>query len=245
MKKLTLTSLFIVLFLAGFAQVEKVILISFWADRQMDPGDFGSGLTASIATLTEDEDFNTQKYVDDFYKIFTENYQEKFPFEMMDESLILEAEGYENILDDVTLRYPENRISTVNNFQPIIYQTIIRNKSAIPKAFEMVPEADLVMIVQLGFRLVKKMQIAGFGTGAIYAYTYISGVGKDGKLYLKINEGAQSDNTFKFALGGAVFDTKEIQALCDEAVKNLFSEMEDILPKRIKKMEKKLKRFKK
>lgn len=245
MKKLFLTATLLFYVLIGIAQVDKVMLISFWGFREIEPGDFGGGITTMVSELAKDSSFMTQKYVDKLYENFNTEYVKSFPFTMMDENLILNAHGYDKITDGATFKVDQSTASVIKTFQPILYSAILKNKDAIDKAFTMVPEADLVMVVRLSFSLVKKSEVFGFGVGAVRANVDMDGIGKDNKVYFKVRESATSDKTFKFALGGSAFKASEIQPLCDQAVENIFVEMKEVLPKRIAKMEKALKKYKK
>ena len=66
---------------------KKVALTSFWVSKHIGFEQIGgnASLVAAIASLSEDPNFNLQPVLDNFYKTFTEDYSENFPFELMSE----------------------------------------------------------------------------------------------------------------------------------------------------------------
>jgi hypothetical protein len=243
-KNISILVIAMLLTLSVNAQINKVYLISFFTQREIEPGDFGNGLSAAISTLSKDSTFKTEKLIQNFYNKFITDFTPKFPFPIVSGNEAWGAQGYSNLLDDATIKYADWQVTVIENSLPIMGAGIITNKSAITKALTLYPDADAIMTVQLTFRLSKDFEFAGFGTAKVVAYANVRIYDKESnrKPKFKLNADAKSDDNFKFALGGSVFETQIIQKLVEQATKNLFVEMDKNFPKQIKKMENRLKK---
>ena len=75
---------------------KKVALTSFWVSKHIGFEQIGgsASLVAAIASLSEDPNFNLQPVLDNFYKTFTEDYSENFPFELMSEEDVIKRPEY-------------------------------------------------------------------------------------------------------------------------------------------------------
>jgi hypothetical protein len=226
------------------AQINKVYMISFFAQREIDPGDFGTGLKSSIMYLTKDTTFKTEKLIQNFYTKFMSDFAPKFPFPIITGDEAWTVNGYSNLLDGILVSYKKEEVSSIGKSIPIIGAGVITNEGAIGKSITLYPDADAVMTVQLFYRLSKQLEIAGMGTAKVFAYAEVRiyDKGSSSSAKFKLSSKAKSDDSFTFALGGSVFETAIIQKLIEQATTNLFKEMDEDFPKQIKKMEKKLKK---
>jgi len=86
------------------------------------------------------------------------------------------------------------------------------------KALASFPIADGVMMVRIGYKLVKdeSKEILGFGEAFVNATMTIKVLNRLGKEVLFINETSRSGNTLKYALGG-VFEGKDTIPLVKES----------------------------
>ena len=64
---------------------------TFWVDKHIGFEQLGGNSAAitAIASLLEDPRFNLQPVLDNFYNTFTKDYAKQFPFELMDEKMLL------------------------------------------------------------------------------------------------------------------------------------------------------------
>ena len=241
MKKIILiiTTLLIISFQSAFAQIDSVAVISVWANRSIDASDF-QGLSMAIENLSRNENFKLDSMLSKVHDELFDAYAKEFPFKLMDEKEVLDNDDYSQILENTTLKLSEWQVSAYENYLAIESRSPVRNKKAITNALQLFKKADGVMIVILHYRLKKKTEIVGFGTAVVEAYVNIQLFDRDGKSVLKIKERAESNETFKFALGGEVFEVEEIQKLCEQSTTNLLKDMYEILPKRLIKMKKKI-----
>ena len=97
-KHLILFGLSIFSVLTSSAQIKKVALTSFWVNKHINFRQLGgaAGLAASVATLSESPDFNLQPVLDSFYCVFMNDFAAQFPFELLDEDIVLNDENYQN-----------------------------------------------------------------------------------------------------------------------------------------------------
>lgn len=227
-----------------YAQINKVAIVSVYGLREINADDFG-GLTKTMSTLSQDGNFQIDSLVTDFYtKLYTE-FAQSFPFSIMPEEEVLSNPQYATILDNTAeqFKFQDYQVTTPEDrpYKPIMSFGLVVNNKAIESALAAFPEADGVMIAYISYSLVKESEIMGFGTAKIRAYINLKLHDRNNKVVLKLKEGAKSDKQIRFALGGSVFEAKEMQALCKEATANLLKDMEKELPKSLAKMAKKLK----
>ncbi|MCF8297280.1 MAG: hypothetical protein K9J13_07040 [Saprospiraceae bacterium] len=241
MKKslVVISALMIFGFHSAVAQINNVAVISVWANRSVDASEFG-GLSMAIEHLSKDDNFKLDHLLARVHDELFTAYAKEFPFKLIDEKTILETDGYNGIMDNVTLKFQEWQVTTYGDYLAVESRSPIRNTNAIEDALKLYKDADGVMVVILDYKLKKKQEMMGFGTAVVEAYVNIQLFNKEGKSILKIKERAESDDKFKFAMGGGVFETDEIQKLCDQSTTNLLKDMYDILPKRLAKMKKRM-----
>ena len=159
MKKLFLLSFTALLFANTTAVAQKkVALTTFWVSKHIGFEQLGGGvgLAAAIASLSDDPNFNLKPVLDNFYKTFTEEYAQSFPFELMaKEDVVNRAEylAYEG-------RFNEDKDGDRN------------------KLFQRYFTADGVMFVSMGYDFVKKA--VPFTTG-VRAFVHIKLWNKEGK----------------------------------------------------------------
>ena len=97
MKKIYALALASVLFVSAnvFAQ-KKVAVTSFYVTKQIgfDELGGGAGMVAAIGSLSDDPNFNLQPVLDNFYKTFTTEYAQSFPFTLMPEEEVVKRAEY-------------------------------------------------------------------------------------------------------------------------------------------------------
>lgn len=224
---------------SAIAQINNVAVISVWANRDIDASDF-QGLTMAIENLSRNDNFKLDSMLAKVHDELFSAYAEEFPFKLMDEQLVLENDGYTGLLDNVKLEVSDWQATIYGEYLAVESRSPKRNRNAIEDALKLYKDADGVMIVILHYRLKKKTENVEFGTAVVEAYVNIQLFDKDEKLVLKIKERAESNDTFKFDIGGEVFEVEIIQKLCEQSTNNLLRTMYEILPVRLEKMKKKM-----
>jgi len=223
------------------AQIKKAYMIAFFAEREVDAGEF-KGISTAIMNLAKDSTFNTEKLIQNFYAKFMTDYVPKFPFHIVTGDSAWNVPGYSSLLDGALFKYDKDVVSVIGNSIPIIGSGIITNEKAIGKSITLYPDADAVMTVQLSYCLSKQVEVFGIGTAKMVAYVNVRvyDKGSSSSAKFKLSTYGKSDESVKFALGGGVFNTSAMQKLIDQATANLLKEMENDFPKQIQKMQKKL-----
>ena len=121
MKKLFLLSFTALLFANTTAVAQKkVALTTFWVSKHIGFEQLGGGvgLAAAIASLSDDPNFNLKPVLDNFYKTFTEEYAQSFPFELMAKEDVVNRAEYladradkKVILFDMMINYAEKEFN--------------------------------------------------------------------------------------------------------------------------------------
>lgn len=222
-------------------QINKVAVISFFTSKQIDASEV-SGIATLIAKISKDPSLNLDSAMSMFYGSWKNDFQAKFPFEFIAEPTVVNNPQYPTLMDGSTQFYSPEYVLTPDSLKYIPINGIapFRNTDAIKKSFEVIKEADAVMVVFLSFSIMKKTEIYGFGTAKVRAYANIQLFDKASDPLLKLKEAAVSTNSFQYALGGAILDVADIQPLCMEATKNLLLDLNKTLPSKLEKLKKKL-----
>lgn len=210
MKKLFLLVFTALLFTNTTAVAQKkVALTTFWVSKHIGFEQLGGGvgLAAAIASLSDDPNFNLKPVLDNFYKTFTEECAQSFPFELMaKEDVVNRAEylAYEG-------RFNEDKDGDRN------------------KLFQRYFTADGVMFVSMGYDFVKK---AVPFTAGVRAFVHIKLWNKEGKRVFTINEYGASKKSVGIVAGITIMKPEKLLPLCESASAQLVSD----LAKKIKKM---------
>jgi len=243
-KTMRLSKLFLLLMIFAISPFsfagskKKVALTTFWVSKHIGFEDLGgnAALAASIASLMEDPNFNLQPVLDDFYKTFTEEYAEQFPFELLSESEVLEHEAYQNYEgrfnedEDVDRNKFFQRFLTPKTYKPLQESLFKGEKSNQMQMVEMFKDkADGVMFVSMGYDFVKKP--APF-TAGVRAFVRIKIWNNEGKRVLSINEYGTSKKSVAIVGGIPIMDPDKLLPLCTSASEKLVKD----LNKKIKKM---------
>ncbi len=245
MNKLFSLLMFLTFFVSeGISQVQKSALISVYSNREISKGDFGNGISAAVEALADDSVFDLTQITETFYNKLKNEFIPKFDFSVIYGEEVWGVEGYSNLLEDsgTIFKMGDNSINKVEEYLPIMGAGLIKNKKAIELSFDLYEDVDAVMTAFLTFELDKKAELLGFGTAKVKARCYVRIFNSEGKKIFKLSESGDSDDKFKFAMGGSLFETSEIQNLVEQATKNLFKEMDSSFGKKIAKMNKKLKK---
>lgn len=228
------------------AQDKKVALTSFWVSKHIGFEQLGGSaeLAASIASLSEDPSFNLQPVLDNFYKVFTEEYQKQFPFELLEESDVLEKpeylayEGRFNESEDEDRSKLFQRYLTPKTYKPLqesLFKTEQSNQMQMVNMFKEV--ADGIMFVSMGYDFVKKP--IPF-TAGIQAYIKIKIWNKEGKKVVAVHELGTSKKTVGIVAGIPIMKVEKLLPLCESASEKLVADLNKKIKKIVKKAGKKL-----
>lgn len=248
MKKVKfLLSLSLIIFLMGNVHGQKkVALTTFYVSKHIGFDELGgnAALAASIASLSENPDFNLQPVLDNFYTTFTKDYAPQFPFELLPENEVIGNDKYKayegryNESKDVDRSKLFQRYLTAEGYKPLQESIVKGEKSNQMQMVEMFKEtADGVMFVSMGYDFVKKP--VPF-TAGVRAYVRIKVWNKEGKKVFSINEYGTSKESVAIVGGIPVMKTEKLLPLCESASEKLVADLNKKLKKKAAKAAKKL-----
>ena len=194
---------------------KKVALTSFWVSKHIGFEQIGgnAGLVAAIASLSEDPNFNLQPVLDNFYKTFTEDYSENFPFELMSEEDVIKRpeyiayQGRFNEGKDADRSKLFQRYLTPKGYKPLVESLFKGEKSNQMQMIKMFKDADGVMFVSMGYEFIKKT--VPF-TAGVKAFVRIKLWNKEGKKVFAINEYGISKKSVGIVGGIPIIDRKSV-----------------------------------
>lgn len=242
MKKTVFALIFIFLVLSLGAQDKKVAIISVFVDKNVT----GSFTEALIQKVSEDDHFNFDSLATDFKNKLFEKYIAELPVEIIPENEVIEAEGYKDLKTGSEKSVYDLQMQPAIGYVFINPNTALSGSSVknIRKAFELFPEAELVMICYVDFSLGTGAGNSMISGNKIFAYANFKIFDKNGKKVVAIREGAQSKGMMLSTLGGSVYDGEKLQQLCYEALDALYEDLDRKLSKNYKKVKKKLDKLK-
>ena len=245
MKKILL-SIFVCFTISNISLLaqKKEAVTTFWVSKHIGFQEIGSGpaLAASIASLSENPDFNLQPVLDTFYKTFTEDYSKQFPFELMPEDEVLTREEYINYEGrfnedkDADRKKFFQRFLTPEGYKPMQVSIFKGEKSNQMQMVKMFDDADGVMFVSMGYDFVKKTPF----TAGIRAYVQMSLWNDDGKRVFHISKKAVSKESVAIVGGIPVMKTEKLLPLCENASEELLKDLNKKIKKMTRKAAKKL-----
>lgn len=246
MKKITLIMIVLSFGLSSrINSQKKVALTSFWVSKHIGFEQIGgnASLVAAIASLSEDPNFNLQPVLDNFYKTFTEDYSENFPFELMSEEDVIKRpeyiayEGRFNEDKDADRSKLFQRYLTPEGYKPLVESLFKGEKSNQMQMIKMFNDVDGVMFVSMGYEFVKKT--APF-TAGVRAFVRIKLWNKEGKKVFAINEYGISKKSVGIVGGIPLMKPEKLLPLCESASEKLVSDLSKKISKVSKKAAKKL-----
>lgn len=222
---LSLVTLFTIFFVAcstvkvaEVKKLEKVAVVSIGTNKWIDMSEFGIA-SRIVNQLAKDEDFDLKPVVKNMHGRIFGDFGEIFPFHYVEESKVIKSDRYKDFELYSSGLAEKGRKQFHLPAKGYQYLQASQPKKNIQKIFNIVPEeTDAIMLVNCSYKLDKKLEMAGFGTAKLKAKLRIYVYKRDGSKIMKFLKTGQSDNSIKFALGGAALDAKEIQPLCKDAV---------------------------
>lgn len=243
-KVIILISCYVLSFSSLLAQEKKVALTSFWVSKQIGFSELsgGVGLAASIAALSDDPNFNLTPVLDNFYKVFTEEYAKQFPFVLLSEDEVLNIDAYKNYEGRFNEEEDKKRLiqrylcpKTYKPLQESLFKGENSNQMQMVQMFKEV--ADGVMFVSMSYDFVKKPMPF---TAGIRATVRIKIWNKEGDKVLTINDYATSKESVTIIAGIPIMEPSQLIPLCESASAKLVTDLNKKLKKMASKCAKKL-----
>lgn len=231
MKKIYVLALAFILFanINVFAQ-KKVAVTSFYVTKQIgfEALGGGAGLAAAIGNLSDDPNFNLQPVLDNFYKTFTTEYAQNFPFQLMPEEEVVKRteyvsyQGRFNEGKDADAGKLMQRFLTPEGYKPLQESLIKGEESNQMQMVKMFNDADGVMFVSMGYDFVKKT--VPF-TAGVRAYVRISLYNKAGKKVFTVTEYGTSKESVAIVGGIPIMTPAKLLPLCESASEKLVADL--------------------
>ena len=180
-----------------------------------------------------------------FHDYIYKDLANEFPFQLMEESKVINNEKFIAFRDE----FSKGFVAKVGKLHKLIAYEGYTGYPALTKKrvfqlSEMFPEADAFMVVDVRFTIGAKTMINGSGAAGGKAAAKIWMYHKSGKRVMALGAQGMSKKTVKVVAEQIVSDRKEIPEALTEGSEDLYVEMKEKLPKKIKKMKKKLAKIK-
>ena len=243
----------LLLFVSSFALGQKVALVTFYVDKYINYDKATAETRSSYQdrTLVDDPDFDLRPLLEDFYKTFRKEYIKDFPFELVEETVVIGNEKYkaysglEGIEDtDSVDFYQENindRFIAIDGYNVLLSGgNLLRSWRTEAHLLEMFPDVDGVMFVYMHYQFEPKVNIGGMGNAGMRAFINIDLFNKEAKKVFKLEEFATSKKSVPLINGVPIMTTEKILPLCTNATERLLDDLGKDLPKLVKKVDKNL-----
>lgn len=248
-KQNTLIILALILFCSPIIAQKKVAIVTFYVDKHIDFSSLNgnAALAANIMALAEDPAFDLQPTLEEFHKVFMEDLAKEFPFEFIDEGIVINNEEYKKYENFGTDGADENkgvmqRYLTVPGYKPLLEVSSLSKDEhrAELDMLKMFGDVDGVMFIRLDYSFIAKVAIGGMGAAGMNAWFRMKLWNKEGKKVFAKNESATSKTTVALVAGVPVTDPDEILPMCQNANEKLIADLKKKMGKIVSKVEKKL-----
>jgi hypothetical protein len=242
MKKLFLVLSIALIYFVANSQVNKVAVVAISANDGLRTEGFEDVAINTMSDLYMGQDFNITEELDAFKNYLYNDLAKEFPFSFLDEESVINNEKFIAFKND----YAESATGKISKRLPYegyshylgLYKKLTKQLS------EIFPEADAFMVVDLNYSVSPKTMIGGNGAAGGKAKATISLYHKSGKRIMNISAMGMSEASIKVVAEQIVSDRSEIPGALKEGSEELYVDMKENLPKKIKKMEKKLAKIK-
>jgi len=250
MKKLLFTALTLLLAVSlTYGQKKKVAVVTFYVDKHIDFSglDGNAALAASVASLADDPSFDLTPALNKFHDAFFGELAKSFPFELVDEGMVIGNEAYKAYENIGTDKADEDQklfqyYIAQEGYKPLIEVAKVSNDKyrAELQMLEIFGDVDGVMFVRLDYSFVQKMAVGGTGSAGIAAWTRVKLWNRNGDKVFAKNEQGTSKKSVGIVGGVPVMKPEKIQPLCESATDKLIADLKKKLPKLAGKVDKKL-----
>ena len=229
------------------AQKKNVAVVTCYVDKYIDTSDLNgdASLAAGVAPLAKDDRFDLTSVLAKFHDDFFGLYAKEFTFDFVPEADVIGNEQYKAFeskfgesdqdgsrLMDGSLPYP--------GYKVLIPNALKKENSNKMKMLEIFKgKADGVMFINLGFKFQPKVAVGGMGTAGVAAVMNIMLFNSEGEKVFNFVEYAPAKKSVAMVKGIPVMDLDKLKPLCEEAAENLMKDMQEKMPKLIKKIDKK------
>ena len=249
MKKTILTIVTAFFICSSIIAQKKVAVVTFYVDKNIDFSSLtgAAGLAATLGSLAEDPAFDLKPALDEFHKAFFEDLAKEFPFEIIDEGIVINNEEYKAYKNVGTDAADESKgllqsYITADGYKPLIEVNKLSNDKyqAELDMLKIFKDVDGVMFIRMDYSFVQKMAIGGTGTAGMNAWFRMKLWNKEGKKVFAKNESATSKKTVAMVGGVPVTEPAKLIPLCKSANDKLLADLRKKMGKLVSKVDKKL-----
>jgi hypothetical protein len=225
---------------------KTVALTTVYVNKVIQTKDASSILLSKITALSENPAFKLDTILFQFKKKFETEYALNFPFKLLPEQEIITNEKYKEFKSAAALD-PNSALGKLTApLLPEGYKYMTRcsggfvkdeNQDEV-KMLQIFPNVDGVIFISLDYTIVPKFAVGGMGSAGVQATARIYLVNKQGERVFDKLIWAMSKKTVGLIAGVPVMDVEDILPVCQSATSELFKEMDEKLPKLLKKIDK-------
>ncbi len=225
---------------------KTVALTTIYVNKVIQTKDASSILLSKISELSENPAFKLDTILAQFKKKFETEYALSFPFKLLSEQEVITNEKYKAFNSAAALD-PNSALGKLcAPLLPDGYKYMTRcsggfvkeeNQDEV-KMLSFFPGIDGVIFISLDYSIVPKFAVGGMGAAGVQATARIYLVNKEGKRVFDKLISGMSKKTVGLIGGVPVMDVDDILPVCQSATAELFKEMDEKLPKLLKKIDK-------
>jgi len=218
--------------------------VSVYANKAIHPN-WSGGLVGDLIQMSDNEKFNTQKITGDLRDLIFNDLSKEFPFEFIPQDSIINNTDYQALIKDPSAFMEAATFGNASAEEPLngyMLFNYISNKME-KKLFEIFPQADAIMIVDLEFFLEASTLLLNTTIGPANAASYANFklIDKSGKKIMTLRgNGVNEDDKVKVAANQIVKNKEFIPDYMLKAIEILFADIKANIPKQVQKMYKKL-----
>lgn len=225
---------------------KKVAVVTCYVDKYLNTSelDGNAAFAAGVATLAKDERFDLTSVLAKFHDDFFNVHAKGFTFDLLPEPEVIGSEGYKGYVSkfgesDQDGTHPLDGSLPYPGYQVLVPNALKKENSNKMRMLEIFKgKAEGVMFINLSFKLSPQVAVGGMGTARVSAVMDIMLFNSEGEKVFNFVEYAPAKKTIPLVKGVPVLDLDKIKPLCEEAAANLMEDMQEKMPKLIKKVEK-------
>ncbi|MNY07692.1 hypothetical protein D3C86_1405090 [compost metagenome] len=170
-----------------------------------------------------------------YHNAFFNDYASKFPFKLLPEETVISNQQYQQFVPKYEKSEEDLKNYNVYKGYKYIYEGFNGKTNEVGIANIFKDQADGVLFTEIHFALEKGFGIGGTASVKMRAFARIALYDKSGNKVWVINESANSKKTGVMVGGMPIMSPDKILPMCESALTELMKDLDDNLPKIIKK----------
>ncbi|MDR1667351.1 MAG: hypothetical protein LBS03_06655 [Bacteroidales bacterium] len=252
MKKFVFTVILAVAVMSAHAQV-KAVFGAISSNASLYTEGFND-VSIKVVTVTSDQ-FSLVSKLDKVKDYVYNELSKELPFTLVPESSVLGNEAFQAYAKEdngkvnaintaVKVVSAGSGVTRIGSDGYLLRQGFAKKETATIINFFTEEQANALLQIDMDFYLSPNILVMGNGSAAARVRIFIKLIDKNGKLLMHVWANGKSVQDFGIAGGQIVKNRGNIPIALNEAMDNVFVDMQESLPKAIKKFEKKLVKYK-